>query len=236
MKIGVSNLILEVTRRCNLKCAHCLRGAAQRIDMSNEIIDTVLKQVSYISSITFTGGDPSLNIPAIDHFTDVIRDRKIPVSNFYVVTNGKKNAKSLALSLIELYDACNDMDEMSTLAMSRDAFHEEIPIPSIFGALKFFRDDAHVKRDHTYYNLINEGRAKSNQMGTRNVEVEPFECTNGYADDDLSIEQLYIAANGNVITGCDFSFKRVDAESFGNVLHTPLDKIIQALTKKGCVQ
>ena len=37
----VYSLILEVTRRCNMCCAHCLRGEAENIDMQKETIDKV---------------------------------------------------------------------------------------------------------------------------------------------------------------------------------------------------
>jgi hypothetical protein len=30
----LSNLCLEVTRKCNLRCAHCLRGNPQRVTMT----------------------------------------------------------------------------------------------------------------------------------------------------------------------------------------------------------
>lgn len=32
-------IAIELTRRCNLKCAHCFKGEAQDVDMPNEIID-----------------------------------------------------------------------------------------------------------------------------------------------------------------------------------------------------
>ncbi len=35
----VYSLILEVTRRCNMCCAHCLRGDAEDIDMEKETVD-----------------------------------------------------------------------------------------------------------------------------------------------------------------------------------------------------
>ena len=38
-KILYRKVMLEITRRCQLKCAHCMRGDAQNLDMSEEIID-----------------------------------------------------------------------------------------------------------------------------------------------------------------------------------------------------
>lgn len=59
--INASSLILEVTRKCNLHCAHCLRGDAQCVDMSKSTIDKLMPMLGKVSSVTFTGGEPSLN-------------------------------------------------------------------------------------------------------------------------------------------------------------------------------
>ena len=67
-EIFVGNLCLEVTRRCNMGCAHCLRGNAENLDMSRETIDQVLEQVDMIGQVTFTGGEPSLNMDTIRYF------------------------------------------------------------------------------------------------------------------------------------------------------------------------
>lgn len=231
MNIQVGTLVLEITRKCNMRCDHCLRGDAQKLDMSHEIMNRVLDQISWMSSVTFTGGDPSLNVNAINHFTDAIRCRKIGPDNFYVVTNGKRNANKLAMALINLYGmiGVNDQDEMTSLNMSRDPFHEEVPVPAVFKALRFFQEDGHVMKD-THY-LISEGRAKRFNMGTRNIEIPAyFENTNGYDEDSLYLDTLYIAANGNVLPVCDLSYDRIDSEHYGNVLTTPLSDIIEAHT------
>ena len=34
MEIYVESLVIEVTRRCNMRCEHCLRGDAQNLDIS----------------------------------------------------------------------------------------------------------------------------------------------------------------------------------------------------------
>ena len=62
-KIGVRSLILEVTRRCNMCCDHCLRGDAQDLDMQKETVDALLEQVGSIGGVTFSGGEPLLNYP-----------------------------------------------------------------------------------------------------------------------------------------------------------------------------
>lgn len=232
-KIHVNNLVLEITRKCNMKCMHCLRGPVQKLDMTNAIMDRVLNQIGFISAVTFTGGEPSLNVPAIEHFTQVCRskkiagrDRAIGPESFYVVTNGKKNARPLVDALIDLYDLCDNPDEesMTSLCMSRDQYHDEdLKIPGIFKALKFFREDDHAKRIEY---VINEGRAKLNGLsGGREVSNNPFEVQT-WGEDTIYVEMLYVSANGNVTSDCDLSYRTIDTTNHGNILLTPLIDII----------
>lgn len=43
MRIYAANSVfIEVTRRCNMCCAHCLRGDAESIDIQEKYIDAFL--------------------------------------------------------------------------------------------------------------------------------------------------------------------------------------------------
>lgn len=44
IELPLYNLMLEVTRKCNLKCKHCMRGAAQHLNMSAEVLEVVFRQ------------------------------------------------------------------------------------------------------------------------------------------------------------------------------------------------
>lgn len=48
-------MMFEITRRCNLCCAHCFRGDPQNVDISEEIIDRSLDQISSCFSFDVTG-------------------------------------------------------------------------------------------------------------------------------------------------------------------------------------
>lgn len=88
--ITLDTLIIEVTRKCNMQCDHCLRGEAQRSNIDHSYITSLLENVSYISSLTFSGGEPSLNVKAIQFTLQELVRLNIPVNNFYIVTNGSK--------------------------------------------------------------------------------------------------------------------------------------------------
>lgn len=136
-KIGVWSLILEVTRRCNMCCDHCLRGDAQNLDMEKQTVDALLEQVGSIGTITFSGGEPSLNIPLIRYFFERAREFGVMPYAFYVVTNGKENQMDLATTLLEVYPEMEE-PEYCGVSLSVDQFHEDLDQFPIVKGLAFY--------------------------------------------------------------------------------------------------
>ena len=73
----LNNVVIEVTRNCQLWCAHCLRGDAQNITISKEILDDFLSQVDWIYTLTITGGEPSLFDLEILHYNSLLTKIKV---------------------------------------------------------------------------------------------------------------------------------------------------------------
>ena len=78
-KLSVDNIMFEITRRCNMSCEHCLRGDAQAMDISTEVIDAVLSKIDYIQQIAFTGGEPSLKPEIMQYILQKCKEEKILV-------------------------------------------------------------------------------------------------------------------------------------------------------------
>ena len=96
----IQELILEVTRRCNMSCAHCLRGDAQALNMPREIIDKVLDSVESIGSVLFTGGEPSLNLEVIRYFSQKLKNSESCHILFILSQTGKKTRKNWRSSFL----------------------------------------------------------------------------------------------------------------------------------------
>lgn len=87
-KILYRKVMLEITRRCQLKCAHCLRGDAQDFDMSEEVIDAFLEQTAGIECLFFTGGEPTLAVDKMWYVLERMIERNIPLYAIQYITNG----------------------------------------------------------------------------------------------------------------------------------------------------
>ena len=129
-ELYIKNLSIEITRRCNMSCAHCMRGDAEHVDIPLKHISTLLRHVRHIQHFNITGGEPSLNVRAIRHILNRVRAYGITVNNFYIVTNG--SAASRSTEFIEACAALYEYQEEKEqgaysghmLEMSDDRFHD----------------------------------------------------------------------------------------------------------------
>lgn len=101
--------------------------------------------------------------------------------------------------------------------------HEIIPYESksILSGLKYNRNDK-VTDFHLAY-LLNEGRAKnldSNIYKKREPHVDKLEYEfNKTGNIDFYSGELYLNAIGDVVSGCDWSYKSQKKYRFGNVMN-----------------
>lgn len=215
MKYVLNNLCVEVTQLCNMGCAHCTRGEANNINIKTCYMDKLLDHTESIGNITFTGGEPSLNIEAIEYFLQQCKDRDIYVGSFYVVTNGKTNVLPLAIACMRWYAYCDDVDGISGLALSKDQFHDPIDPEHerLLRGLAFFKEDKFT--DFNRVSLINSGRAEL-LGGYSKIDVEThnesFDFWGDFDDDYITVDSMvYLSANGEIRTNCDAAF---DDDSF----------------------
>lgn len=208
-KIELSNLVIEVTRKCNMKCPHCLRGERQNIDIYNDYITKLLSDVESISTLTFSGGEPTLNIPAIRFTLDELKRLNIYVDCFYIVTNGNEKAISqeFLLLLMDLYQYQGDKDNIygNMIEMSKDKYHsftkEQQKTIDILSMFTFFGIRDLSPR------IINEGKgADVKGMDKVNLFYSSDLCV--YENEiDIQVEDtIYLNVNGQICNNCDYSY------------------------------
>lgn len=126
-KIAIDHLMVEITRKCQLKCAHCLKGDAQNIDMSHEIIDKLLESVSSIGRLLFTGGEPTMNLEGMRYFLKVLKEKDISLNKLVIITNGCNTTDNFINLIKEYHDYMTYNKEygkhMIVLRVSNDVYH-----------------------------------------------------------------------------------------------------------------
>lgn len=222
MKFSLPELVVEVTRRCNMKCDHCLRGDAQNVDLDINHLRELLKHVQSVGSLTLTGGDPSLVPEIIRQVVDEFKAAEVSLDYFYMVTNAKQVTDEFMAAILELYLYCDERD-MCRLDISNDGHHEEVPRDNKekLRAFKFTgqknRDDG-IRLDNTPYGntmLLAEGRAEENSLWANPITLNRFDVDDEYE----SINDTYIYMNvfGDIYGNCDLSFASQAALKTTNV-------------------
>lgn len=224
MKITVDNLVLEVTRRCNMNCAHCMRGEAQNKDITREIIDRALSDIDSIGTLTFTGGEPTLNIDAIQYTLDVCKAKNIDVFGFYIVTNGKIVPDEFLVTCLRWHAytiKCSGDENYSGVALSQDNFHDAIPDENILllQTLACFRpEDKHT--DFTKYGVNPIGRAKH----LTNMPVNKYKhqtlvdnFVQSHDNGNIMTETMTVTVNGEILSDCDYDYNDIEQITVGSV-------------------
>ena len=117
-KFHVNKLYLEVTRMCNLECLHCMRGDREDKYMSLETIDILFKNISSITTMLITGGEPFLAVEQLKRIQHNINRYGINVSNIIIVTNCSILSNDILKVLDYFYKNCS-----LELDVSGDKFH-----------------------------------------------------------------------------------------------------------------
>lgn len=239
-KLLIDQLVVEVTRRCNLRCAHCLRRDARDVDLDERHVRTLLAQTAAIYSVTFTGGEPSLAVPVMRRFYELAAENGTVPSSFYVVTNGIENQLDLATCCLEMYAASDDR-EICGVALSVDDYHDVSRQDDVVRGLSFYRDDKEKfyslrtmrnepRLGHADEWVIPAGRARDNDLGfaefspRKNFSVD--EC-----DDNLLVDMLYLACDGRVYPDCDLSYDAMD-ESPGIPVEDAASALLDTLDRE----
>lgn len=205
--MDIQNLVIEVTRKCNMACEHCLRGNAVNLDIKKEYIDSLLSQVESIGIVTFTGGEPSLNVPIMNYFLEQCKANNIYVGSFYIATNGMKVNEDFVLFCLRMYSFCGDK-EFCQVEVSNDLFHanegnfDETLLSGLSFFSKKFENDGY--NYHYGDSLIKEGKAKT-ELGMGR-ETDKGQTKSKMDLDTFNDSDIYLNCKGEIIYGCDWSY------------------------------
>lgn len=233
----VYNMVIEVTRFCNMNCRHCLRGERQRKKFNLEMLNNVFDGIDSVETITFTGGEPLTQINTIIEILEYIRDNHIELGAFYIVSNGTVYSKKLIDVLNDFYQYYVTEQELCSFEISQDEYHNQFDDVRKTNIWKYEElkeyygyDFIRMKERQKIYSVIESGNAKKNGFHGRKSSFNNGFYPNN--DDNFYDTMVYISANGNVISDCDLSFENVDKYSFGNVKNETLKSIIERNTKE----
>lgn len=85
-----NELSLEITRRCPLDCAHCLKGDQQTRGMSRAVMENFFQHTMGIRHLGLASGETAFAINKIKMLNEVLREYRPTIESVFVYTNGVK--------------------------------------------------------------------------------------------------------------------------------------------------
>jgi MoaA/NifB/PqqE/SkfB family radical SAM enzyme len=226
--IIIQNLSIELTQRCNLKCAHCLKGECQNVDISEQTLDNIFKQVRLVNSLFLSGGEPMLAKQSLKYLINKLKEYKILVYAWDMNTNGTIYDEEVIELLKQLDKICEANTSKSingTIAISDDKYHQQALLKSgLTNCLKYTINTHKIKNTPWYMGknklvpeLFNEGRAEQ-LKDTSKILFKPMKYHAAIEDKYLMIgPAIHINANG-LITHCDVSYSNQETKyNLGNI-------------------
>jgi len=218
MKINIiQHLLIEITRECNLSCAHCLRGKAERGVIQTEYLEELFSQIENIGTLTITGGEPSLYPEKIEEIVSLAKTYKVNIDNFYIAINGTIASAEFLTALMNLWLYCSD-NEISGVNVSNDVFHErewELNYEKLsilkFVSKKYIEDDYDYNK---YSQILAEGYGANLSEKENNNSISIDDILREELEEELAQtlndSEFYLNCKGNIILGCDWSYESQD--------------------------
>lgn len=241
-------LALEITRRCNKKCAHCLRGEAQNITMTHDMIDKIIDDVEDVTRLVLFSGEVLLEIDTIDYLVQKILSSHWTTRYIELTTNGTICDKRI-VDLLESFCIRRD-GNYAVIRVSNDQFHnpEEYKKAYAFYEQLVTKANKRIQAANKTSKIIlkyvlSEGSEiqRLEYIGNaKNIIDKGNDFKHGLFDtlypnnyghrikivDGVIPCALQICANGNISYEEPLDYITLDAISFGNVLQGNLADII----------
>lgn len=243
-KYVFAGLTVELTRKCNMKCPHCMRGDAQEKTMSTDTIDRLIEDVDKVAFLSVTGGEPLLEMDRLLYLIQSISN-KWDIVALDIVTNGS----ILDERIIGAFETFCSVDPKRNVlfSISKDEYHTA---------------GAHETAMSFYKPLVQEANARLNPSDGNGITLDYHnvaERTLGYSgrakaiidkskkkkklSKALSVDEIgshrlkiknnsvycnvFITADGGITTPNGMEYSKEDANIFGYLSDDTLSNIIK---------
>jgi len=215
----IYNVILEITRKCNLECEHCLRGDSQNKNMLPTVLSSLFSKVKYIDYLTISGGEPTKALHTLELVIDNLERFGVNLGRIYVATNGYNAKRKFVNLMCRLFQICEDTS-LCSIDISNSIFHDNSTDDA--NRMRYRMDELareinlncrnkyHTSHQATY-SVIRMGRAA--EWGHRDLKIRKETL------------EFYVSYNGIVYPSCDLSYKAMlnPKLQLGNVTDSDFD-------------
>lgn len=166
----LANLNLMITKNCNFKCRHCLRGDSENLDISSDTLNNIFRPKTVIFHLELNGGEVFSKPDLLRNIIDIIIKNRVLVLEVSIPTNGTLFTEEI-LSIIDRLNSyvifCNTIRGFSkrigvNIDLSKDDYH-------LWELKRFFETNS--KLYEYYVSNINRLRRSKYFAGYKNYRV-----------------------------------------------------------------
>lgn len=243
----IDNLNLMVTRNCNFRCQHCLRGESMDSDINDSVLRKVFKHGTVIPLLQLNGGEVFSKPYLLGKINEIIQKNNIVIEAVSIVSNGTLYTPQIErqLDILNYYiSKCNlkyfnRMKPVNvSVEISQDPYHaaelERIKLenPRLYADyvenIRRLRESRYYTGSRELYTIINSGRAK--ELNVEKVDSLPFNIyyyeVNTVYGRVFRVSSLGIDIKGTI---CNSSGEMPpqDNQIFGNVKSESIEEIVK---------
>lgn len=191
---------IEVTRKCNMKCPHCLRGDAENVSIDINYLEYFLKNFRgcTIKELLLTGGEPTLEPKIVSEILYLLY--KYDVNPYYIsiITNGKGISKEF----IDIINYWRSKNLTISVQVSLDKYHSVLSTKDIKNIEELNATGKYVNSH--IYKIVSLGRAKNLDYAIER-KVRDF-LIYPYYNYLVTASPITLTVYGDVLRDCEYEF------------------------------
>lgn len=231
VKIKAQELILEVTRKCNMHCFNCPKGDAQNQNMSEKVLKRIFDLFSEINQIIYTGGEPSLNTDIMQKSIDIMRREDIRPDSFVVFTNGDGRMNDLLKICDQLYAWCGQyewprLNHKEAMRTARLLCRDDL----VIGGLALRINEYH--NPIPYENILKLTSRRYFIQSSLQDSKRPFskpKNLDGTIEDGLYT--VYVNVHGDILSDPNIEYLKQPKFKFGNIFDPDIEQKLGQVLK-----
>lgn len=239
-KYRIRCLDVEITRKCNYKCVHCLRGEPQNVTITPEIIDTMFSQLYQLDYIAIIGGETLLELDMLQYLLESIDKYNLRTKKLSMITNGSIQ-NSYFIDILSAF-ADRDKERQISVIISDDRYHDKLQSDRTLAYYQSLNYNENQIQIDTFSNsqtvstekLMYIGKARKfideNMEQLRDMKVTIYYPENSFRNHQLCIRdntiecRINLYANGSIgLMSAEYTTQ--DKFAFGNIMSESLESI-----------
>ena len=229
---------IELSRRCNLECVHCMRGESQNSTITRELLDKFFDEVKSANMLVISGVEPFMCYDDIKALIETIKSKHVLVSKVLIVTNGtiyderiykllESNFEQIEINIsADDYHLDSIIRRYSSKTKSNNPRLHPINLDEVFDNIELHKNSPYFKSIYglTKY-LIDTGRAVNLDVPKKSFDALGYFYTDINEKFIIAGPQIYLDAEGYITDG-NSEYASRDKISIGNIKENSVSEML----------